>query len=256
MAPPLFTNYVAYDTTNAAYWGTQVFQTGTVIAPTAPNALHGSSVQVGFTRSEPAGVREDLAIFDLHMWVNTGAGAFSSLNASDAAAAETAISAMWTTIKTLYPAHITLATMIWRDWGADFPTGKTGLSKPGPVWRQTSFSVSGSGAPTPLPDQVAESCTFRTASRRHWGRIYLPPVISTLVDANGRLSQPQVDILSGAVRQMLVTLNSSARQLDVVVWSPKYRGALGVSQVVMDDVFDIIRRRRAKVANYHKIYSS
>lgn len=256
MASPLFVDTLNYDSGRSDYWNTVTVDSGTIKTARDPNVLHGSVVQMRFARSEPTGVREDLALIDLHMGIATGAGAWSELNDADAAAAEATLDTLWTTIKTLFTAHIILDSYVWRHYGADYPLGKTGLSKPSPIWRTTARTVAGTAATVTQPDQIATSVTFRTASRRHWGRVYLPALATGNSTAEGRMIAARCDTIATAFRTALVDLNDNARQCDVFVWSPKYRGQFSVSELAVDDVYDVIRSRRAKVPTYKKVFTS
>lgn len=256
MTAPLYSKTVFYDSGMSSYWDTVTFETGTTKNAVDPGNFHGSMVSVQFSRSEAAGVREDLAQFDLHLAVAAGLGLYASLDATDAATVETALDTMWTTMKVNHSAHISLANYVWRDYGMDYPLGKTGFSKPGPVWRTTARSVAGSGAQPSLPDQVAETVTFKTPSRRHWGRIYLPNGLAANTTNEARIISGAVDIWCGAVHTFVNDLNDNARQIDTFVWSPKYRGALGIESIQMDNTYDVIRRRRAKQTTYRKVFTS
>lgn len=256
MASPLWGNAVAIPSDNESYWNSQTFLTGTTKTVVDPSVLRGSIATMVFTRDAASGVREDVAEFSLHMGVNTGASAWASLTSAQAAAAETPLIAWWTTMKAHSTSHWAMKEIQWRDFGANNPIGESGLSKPSPIWRTTANVVAGTGAINPNPDQTAATVTFMTASRKHWGRVYAPATITSNLTAFARLSTTYVDALALATRTLLNSLNGLAAQTDVMVWSPKYRGANFIRELQVDDTPDVVRRRRAKQTTYRKQYTS
>ena len=147
----------------------------------------------------------------------------------------------------------------WRHFGADFPLDKNGFSKPGPYWRVLPYTVPGAATAARLPDQLALTTTFRTASRRHWGRFYAGGFTALEVSADaqqGHARQTCVDQLALSMQGLLNDLYDDARKTWLVIWSPKYRGALTVNELSVDDTWDIIRSRRAKFPSYRKTYTA
>jgi hypothetical protein len=256
LAAPLYTNWLQYDSGNAAYWTTVTCITGTTKLAQDPNLIHGTTVQMTWSRTTPAGVREDVALTDFHFGSSAVAGGYSHLTSAEMGSIETLLDAMWTTLKTNYQSHWILSGYVWRDYGADFPLGKTGLSKPGPARRITARTVAGTSAGTPLADQTSQNVTFRTASRKHWGRIYLPAASSGILDQYGHIASASVDAFAAAVHTMINGANALSPAIDTFVWSAKNRGQFAINELRMDDVPDVIRRRRPKQKNYFKSYTS
>lgn len=253
---PTYTDFLVYDSGKSSYWDTVTTTTGTSRTALDPNVVKGSVVQVQFNRTEPAGVRENVALFDLHLSTNAGLGAaWSPLSTTTIASVETALDAFWTTLKVRHTPHWLLGGYVWRHFGADYPLGTTGLSKPSPIFRTTTRSVAGTSvAAAYTPDQLAQTVTFRTASRRHWGRSYMPAADATQVDQYGRLTNGYCDALAGAFDTFFSTINGLAAETHAVVWSSKYRGFFSVRQLAVDNVPDVIRRRRAYAKSYTKTY--
>lgn len=253
---PTYTDFLVYDSGKSDYWDDVTTTTGTSKTALDPHVVAGSTVQVVFNRSEPAGVRENVALFDLHLSTNAGLGAaWSPLSNTTLASVETALDAWWTTVKLQYYTHWIMGGYVWRHFGADFPLGSTGLSKPSPIFRTTVRSVAGtSGATAWLTDQTACSVTYRTASRRHWGRSYMPPPVSVNLDAFSRYTATYVDMLAGAFDTLFQTMNGLPAETHPVVWSSKYRGFFAVRQLACDNVPDVIRRRRPYSKTYTKVY--
>lgn len=111
------------------------------------------------------------------------------------------------------------------------------------------FTQAMSGTPL-VPYQVAPTVTFRTAWPKHWGRIYLPTPGSAALDTNGRLTSTYRTTVGTAAKTFLGGLHDDGfypvipvGQLD----KQPFHALLGVTQVVVDDVPDVQRRRRPKM---------
>jgi hypothetical protein len=105
------------------------------------------------------------------------------------------------------------------------------------------------------PYQVAATVTFRTPFPKHWGRIYLPTFSGTLTNFGriGPTAQTNIanaafdlqDDLQAAGFLVVVPMTQMAKQ--------KFHGLLGVTKVVVDDIPDVIRRRRPKMAAIRQV---
>lgn len=230
----------------------------TVVSAVPAAQVSGSIFTVYWTRATPAATTEDRAQIGIHMSVRPGVqGLYDHLNATDAAFVEQSFSNyVWQTLKADYHSSWTLAEFAFRDFGADFPIDKNGVSKPGPIWRSSPQNQPGTATAQPVPYQDAATTTYRTASRKHWGRNYMPaPAVGAGIYTNqARFGPTFVDALALAFQNFISTLYGNSRQIQTVVWSPRYRGLLDVSQLVVDDIPDVVRRRRAKTASYRHIY--
>jgi len=256
----LWDSKVVYDSTNASYWTSQAWNPDAELVAMTPSLIKGSIFEVRWSRTVPAGVREDLAMFSFHLAVDAGPGApMTLLDASDAARVEAAFTTSWyTPMQTSIANDWGIKEYAWRNFGADFPLDKNGFSKPGPAWRIATGPGAGLGASARLPDQVALTATFRTASRRHWGRFYSGGyTVSAMNDSElGHATDVIVDTLATSTRAFLVDLNNDTRVTNAWVWSSKYRGALSINEISVDDTWDVIRRRRAKFPSYRKTFTS
>jgi hypothetical protein len=129
------------------------------------------------------------------------------------------------------------------------------LQKSGPpVFTAQNVQV-GVGATHQAP-QVAVTSTDRTAFPRHWGRNYWPHPTAAAVLANGHIATSYVDALANAINTCYTSL--AAKQFFPVVVSTQVGGVperslLSVTNVQVDDVFDVIRRRRSPTTTYRKI---
>lgn len=122
-----------------------------------------------------------------------------------------------------------------------------------------SIVNTGSGG---VPPQVTSTITEVTPSRKHWGRLYLPTLAGSNFDTNGRLVTTSVFTLAGNFQSMMIEELSSNGYALVVpttssggVFDPsvegdwttvKARTLQNVNGCRVDDVIDVVRRRRHK----------
>ena len=165
----------------------------------------------------------------------------------DYGACETAISAFWTTYKAYVPDELTLAEYRWYRIGP-------GATPPEPAVRVTPVGVAATNAGTNLPHQISCAVTWKTALRKRWGRSYLPgPTPTQLAAATGHFTTAWVDVVAGAIDTMVDAL--AASDFYVVVYSPTRQRLYTVESVQVDDIPDVIRRRRSRANIYRKQYS-
>lgn len=105
-------------------------------------------------------------------------------------------------------------------------------------------------AGTELPPQDACTVTWRTASRRHWGRIYLGDFVEAAND-NGRLGSSVVDEIATNWTSIMTTLNG----LDTppIVYNRSSLSGISILAVEVDDVWDIQRRRRFDTSTHRVV---
>jgi hypothetical protein len=119
--------------------------------------------------------------------------------------------------------------------------------------------VAGTGSGSMLPPQVAISVTEKAGSKLHWGRFYLPNPIVGASGTYGRLETTYATAIANATDTMYEALKTAAlhpvvyrRPLPVRtkvngVELPARPGtAWSVTDIQIDDVFDVIRSRRWK----------
>lgn len=106
-------------------------------------------------------------------------------------------------------------------------------------------------------DVICTTITEETPLRAHWGRFYTPPIGSALVDANGRLFAANIDSIAAAWNNCLTSLAA----LDFYTVVPttqqnkkRVRTLQNVTGIHVDDVPDVIRRRRPKYVGYRRRY--
>lgn len=150
------------------------------------------------------------------------------------------------TVKVVWHPGFKLTDFNWYRVGS-------GITPPNPAERMAHLAspIVGTGSTALMPPQVASTITFRTASRRSWGRTYLPLGGAALTSSAVMLDSTVVDLLAGAA-DTLVT-DAASDDFALVVVSATKQAALNVEQVEVDDNVDIIRRRRWKSSTYRKI---
>jgi len=125
----------------------------------------------------------------------------------------------------------------------------------GPPERVFAESGVGTGGGA-LPPQCAISVTEKTAYPRHWGRFYIPFPGAAHVSTQGRVDAAAVTSIAAAVLGAYQGLQNAeffpvvpVTQVDKV----PTRGLLSVNAVQVDDVFDVIRRRRSHTATIRNV---
>lgn len=247
--PELYSGDITCAPSEQSYWDGQSVITGTpvTVAP-SDDQVQVSLLSFVFSRTTPSTFIDDVVVTSLAFVKDALAGATSYLLGSEKATVEGFADTMWTSLKVQVPAHYTLKEYRWHDYSTDW-------KKPGPATRVTTVGAAATGSSTNcVPDQVATSVTFKTASRLHWGRMYLPQLITTNYTSTGRIVSNTVDLVSGYLHTFLNACSGAA--LEPVVRSTSHRGTLGIVEIQMDNIPDVIRSRRAKQTDYRKIYTS
>ena len=91
------------------------------------------------------------------------------------------------------------------------------------------------------PPQVAISVTFKTAHRLRWGRFYVPHPASNTKSDKGSLNADVADALLQGAHELT---SRSGNGLCLTVFSHKYWNHEDPEQIQIDDIFDVVRRRR------------
>jgi len=126
----------------------------------------------------------------------------------------------------------------------------------GTQYLETIAITSGGGTASGslLPPQVALSVTFRTSSRKNWGRFYLPGLTSSSIAATtGYVDEAVCDQVANAAQGLTDQIGTSPA---LVVWSTAKGNYAIPTEVAVDNVPDVIRRRRFHVATYKKIVTA
>lgn len=249
---------ITYAPPRSAYWATQSKDADTIETESALGQPNCWRCQMRFNRTTPTGTREDQATVTLHITKNPGAGVRVRGITSELAGLETIIDAWVTAWQTTMSDAFSFVEYRWFNVDADDPLSDKGYPLHGPPVRVTAKSMVGTGAASRNADQVAASVTFKSASRKHWGRVYLPGPSRSFIDTSfGRFTSSYVDTLANSTRTMVNSLAGSPSGIyELGIWSPRGLAWLNLTSVQVDNVPDIIRRRRAKQASYFKRLTS
>jgi hypothetical protein len=243
---------ITFAPAEAGYWASQSH--GSDVTPHQATGLLGwSQVRLQFSRTVPTGYVEDLAQMSLSFSKIVGGGEYAYVPTAELSTIEGHLDTFYTNIKDNISSQYTLVAYVWHHYNADLPRDKSGRGlKPGPAVRTTIKALPGSVATSRAPDQLTSTITWRTTSRRHWGRVYIPGIAASKFDTTyGRLTTATVDDLSAAGLTLHTATQTAGYQL--VVASQLHPGVLTPTQIEVDDVPDIQRRRRAKRPSYRSI---
>jgi hypothetical protein len=200
-------------------------------------------------------VAEDKATIRFRIAKVVGGGLYSALIAAEFPPIETAMDALWTAQSPNMDIGHTVAEYRWFENRASHGAYPDGSEIVGPPVRITSKSIAGSTSVKRLPDQDAMSVTFRTASRKHWGRVYVPGLTQNVIDGTfGLFTNGVVDSMASAWRTFLLSLVANSQTIGV--WTYKKGAFLDISALEVDNVVDIQRRRRVNASSYKHIYTS
>jgi hypothetical protein len=125
----------------------------------------------------------------------------------------------------------------------------------GPPVYQAAMNVTGTSG-TAIAPQIACSVTEAHSRRKNWGRFYLPFVGSDQFDAAGRFLTSEIAALAVAVQTNYETL-MGLELFPVVPYTSvegqPNRGLFTVAEIRVDNVPDVIRRRRFATATARQI---
>jgi hypothetical protein len=105
-----------------------------------------------------------------------------------------------------------------------------------------------------LPPQCAISVTEGTAMRRRWGRFYLPGFTVNSVGPGGRVLGVTMNAIANAADVMYQQMSDTGREFAVLRQIDRTYQL--VRELRVDDVWDIIRRRRHSVTLARQIRST
>lgn len=203
-----------------------------------------------FEMKDPAGSfgTRERGLFGIH-WINTTGGALDTTwTTADYAAVESATQTFWTAVSSYSSTDFRLVEHRWYMFGP-------GVTKPNPPSRITTLATPIVGASNVvMPHQVSSTITLRTALRRHWGRIYIPTCGAALL-TGGVYGGGTMTALSSAART-LFTAPGTSQGIAPVVWDRVHHRAYGVTDLEIDNVPDIQRRRRIRTATAKTIISA
>jgi hypothetical protein len=183
----------------------------------------------------PTGSTEDVAT-TTHDFLNlTGGNPDDSWIDADFLSIEGRLDTMWNSLASYINNKTKIIQYRWYRIGP-------GIATPNPPVRLTTKSIAGQATQS-LPPQVALSVTEKTPVRRAWGRFYIPgPSASQVGAADGRWNSSSTTAVMTAASTMYQ--GCVADGFPPVVYSRTRQKAYTVEAVQVDDLLDVIRRRR------------
>lgn len=208
--------------------------------------------QVRWARNGGAAGGTDDAVTTHHFIKLSGGTPSDSWVAADFIAVEAAILAFWAAIDAQYSARTLLNQIRWYNVDPEVPLSGPPVRVIDPALPGTQAASTGQN-----PPQVAISVTEKTSSAPNWGRFYLPAPIDTHSTEYGRIGAANQSAIADAADTMYEAF--IAASCPAVVYSSakparETKGgtelpaqparALGVVQIQVDDLYDVIRSRR------------
>lgn len=205
-------------------------------------------VVLRWSRTTPIATTEDTAQVGFHISNITGGDLDTSWTTQDYVDCETALTEWLVAINSKFSITHTMLDYRWYQRAFANPmTADARFQNSGPPLRVTPKNVIGANVSLPLPYQAAISITFKTAAPRHWGRVYLPGMVGTEVDNNGRWNSSLCTLMANMTAELVDDLAAKGFQLVVPTTQTDsaLQGGLNVvTAIQVDDVPDVIRRRR------------
>jgi hypothetical protein len=216
-------------------------------------------VQMIWSVSDAVVSSEDARVCTFHLMKVVSGTPSDAWDAGDFSDMDAAFTTWWTNIKDRFP-----STTAW-DRIKVYKDGPAITPPQVPVY-DADKNVVGTGSLGAQPPQVAISVTEIAGSKRYWGRFFLPGCDAGGVAAYGRIDTTYLTDIADATDTLYTALQ--AAELRPVVYRPalpersptaplpehrtkgtfpaRLATAWDVEKVQVDNVFDVIRRRRFK----------
>lgn len=225
-------------------------------------AFELAKLQWRFSRTPSGGIAEDVAVMTFH-FLKTSAPTLPWSD-TDPAPIEPHLTAFWDAIRIGFPISLQSDQYRWyRDGPAYYeliPEEDPYHYQPkgdNPAFRVTDTGIGANGTGAGLPPQVGVTVTEKTSRRGSWGRYYLPNPTSAAATDDGRVQTTWLSSTIAAAGTMYGTLKAAGTPIvvfsiqkperpkkDGKMMGPEPARALEVLELVMDNTFDVIRRRR------------
>jgi len=234
-----------------ALWGLAIDLVEHFSKQTPEPELEWRRLVVEFTRSTPSGTVEDKAHITFDLMNVTGGSLDTSWTGADFVACEGFLDQWWTTVKPFVSSTHSITAYRWyRMKFADTMTVKNRFALTGPPVRVQTKSMPGTDSATVLPYQIALSVTEKTCVPKHWGRFYLPGLTpGAMTTTNGRWASAVVTAIANATAELYEDWFQADFQpvVPVTQWDKVLQGGLlTVEKLQVDDIPDVIRRRRPR----------
>lgn len=210
-----------------------------------------------YTRATPAGTVEDKAQIGFDIVNVSGGGFDSSWTPADHTTVHNALFAFDAAWKPLRSTSVSLSAIkAYPRMFADPMLPAKRFADGGPPTWFSLQNVPGTSATAPLPYQVACSVTLKTGIPRHWGRVYLPGFTQAAASTLGRWDTADMQTVEAAAAGLMQTLWDA--DFPLVVASTQAQSILvgnllGVHEIQVDDIPDVIRRRRPRQAAVREV---
>jgi hypothetical protein len=212
-------------------------------------------VQFIWSMTDTAPATNDARVITFHLAKLSGGAVVDTWGAPDFAAVDAAYTAWWTALK------VKLSDSLVWDRLKLYKAGPAIVPPQVPVY-DADKNVSATGTTGLIPPQVACSVTEIAGSKRYWGRFYLPTPASSCFTFAGRFDTAFLTVVADATDTLYTALRTA--NIEPVVYRaplperetragstlPARAGsAWTVEKIQVDDVPDVIRRRRHKYPN-------
>lgn len=219
----------------------------------APTDLEWRKLMIRFKVTGTGAVTQDDAFIGFDLVNITGGNVDTSWTTGDYSTAEGLFDTWLAGVKAYVNSYATVTEMKWYKREFNPLTITKPFADSGPPQRLTTRALACTGNSHGAP-QVSMTITERTAWPKHWGRIYIP-FASTAIATNMRFTTPSIDVVANATNTLYNAL-STAELFPVIpvtqVDRTPARGLITISQIQVDDVPDVIRRRRPRNTVYRK----
>ena len=216
-------------------------------------------VQLTWTSQDQATSVDDVRVATFHFLKLAGGSPVSTWDAGDFSTLMSNFNTWWVAINGMYGNETKLDHLkVYKDG--------PGIEPPNPPVYDGTINVGGTSGYDQLPPQVAISVTEKAGSRLYWGRFYLPAPHNVVCNQYGRLTSAATVTIADATDALYTALR--AANLAPVVYRrelaqrqtaaekrsnttpgslpPRAASAWDITDIQVDDVFDVIRSRRWK----------
>lgn len=196
----------------------------------------------------------------------TGGALDPSWTTADYTSVESKFDTFFASVAAVQTSGITLIEYRWYIRSFNDYSNPKPFAPHGSPERLTTKAIVGTAGVTSMAPQTAMSVTEKTNFPRNWGRFYIPGICQVVV-ASGvpKITSTYVDSIATAYSTLNSSLASSQFQLVVPITrlgtgsrgdpgagTPNRRLSM-VQSVKVDNVFDVIRRRRTHAVTYSKV---
>jgi hypothetical protein len=216
-------------------------------------------VHVEWTVTGESVLEEDVRVCTWHVIKAPGGVPSADWLTSDYEYVRDEFLAWWNLIKKHYGTNMSLTNIKFYDVGP-------AIERSGPPEREYIQNVPGTSTGFLLPPQVALSVTERAGAKKNWGRFYLPAMATVdasggaHLQASGRPYEPMLNDVATSTDLLYEHLGTNG--VPIVIYHPHLAAnrpikdkpvsdlperpaeAVVVDTLQIDDVWDVIRRRR------------